>query len=127
MTRFSDIVMDHFDSPRNRGHMLDCHATGQGSFGGGPPRVTIFLRSRLTCVESATFEAEGCGVTIACASRLTELVIGKPLNACRELVPECLMAELGGLPADKHYCAWIAIEALRAALDHLPTASTSND
>lgn len=116
MSRFSDSLMEHYQDPTNRGAMACPDSIGRGSLGGYPPFVTFYLRSEKDRGADATFEAEGCGVTIACASMLTVLVTGRSLTECRQLSPQDLISALDGVPADKEHCVNVAILALRDAL-----------
>jgi NifU-like protein involved in Fe-S cluster formation len=96
---------------------MECpHLVGRGSLGGYPPNVTLYLRIEGDCIEDATFEAAGCGVTIACGSMLTELVRGRSLVECRQITADELWQALDGAPMGKEYCADVAISALRDAL-----------
>jgi nitrogen fixation NifU-like protein len=47
---------------------------------------------------------------------LTEMLIGKSLREAFQMTPEELDEALGGLPANKKFCAGLAIEALRRAI-----------
>jgi NifU-like protein involved in Fe-S cluster formation len=76
----------------------------------------VYLKAAERRVVRASFEAEGCGVTVAAASLLTELIIGRTLAECRTISAETLQDALGGLPPHKHYCAWVVVEALHQAL-----------
>jgi nitrogen fixation NifU-like protein len=116
MSRFSDTLMDHFLSPTNRGAMDRPHLVGRGSLDGYPPFVTLYLRTYGNRVVDAAFEAEGCGVTIACGSVLTELVRGRSLAKCGQITVRDLAAALDGMPVGKEYCAEVAIRALKDAL-----------
>jgi hypothetical protein len=64
-------------------------------------------------VARATFRTFGCSACIAASSIVTELLIG------RDSTPgsDELDAALGGLPADKRYCADLVAEAARRALN----------
>lgn len=116
MSRFSDTLMEHFQYPMNRGVMDSPDLIGTGSLSGHPPFVTLYLRSQGDSIATAMFEAEGCGVTIACCSMITELVQGRALMDCKHLSVDLLSAALGNIPPDKEYCAAVAIAALHDAL-----------
>jgi nitrogen fixation NifU-like protein len=49
---------------------------------------------------------------------LSELVVGRSIENCRELTAEDLMKALDGVPPDKLHCPAMAIAALRDALSH---------
>jgi NifU-like protein involved in Fe-S cluster formation len=75
-------------------------------------------------IADARFQATGCGVAIACASALTELVIGLSVAACSQIDIAKLVQALDGIPLDKRFCADLAIEALRQALTRLDTGDS---
>jgi NifU-like protein involved in Fe-S cluster formation len=76
---------------------------GRGSLDGHPPVVTLYLRIGMHGVSAAKFEADGCGVTIACGSMLTELIRGRSLAECRQLTAHALAEALDGIPPGKEY------------------------
>jgi NifU-like protein involved in Fe-S cluster formation len=117
MSRFSDTLMEYFQSPTNRGQMDCSDLVGRGSLGGHPPFVVLYLRIDGDRIARATFEGEGCGVTIACASMLTELVRGRGLAECRQITSHDLSVALDGIPSGKEYCADVTIAALQDAIE----------
>ena len=116
MDRFSETLMDHFQDPRNRGEMLEPHAVESSSLQGSPPFVTVYLKFDGTRIADSMFVAAGCGVTIACASCLTELVAGMARPECNLITALDLAEALDGIPPDKQYCADVVIRALREAI-----------
>lgn len=119
-SRISVTLMEHFQSPTNRGVMECPDLVGKGSLDGYPPFVTLYLRVNQELITDVAFEAAGCGVTIACGSALTELLMGRTLAECRQLTTHDLSVALDGLPTGKEYCAEVAIRALRDAIGGLP-------
>jgi nitrogen fixation NifU-like protein len=116
MSQFSDRLMEHFQSPANRGAMAHPDLVGHGSLDGYAPFVAVYLRINSARVADIMFQAEGCGVTIACGSILTELVRGRSLAECRQLTAHALAEALDGIPPGKEYCADVAIRALQDAI-----------
>jgi NifU-like protein involved in Fe-S cluster formation len=116
MSRFSDTLMEHFQSPASRGAMECPDLLGRGSLGGYPPFVTVYLRVDGNRIAHASFEAEGCGVTIACGSILTELVRGRTFDECASITAQHIAYALDGIPVGKESCAEVTISALRDAI-----------
>jgi NifU-like protein involved in Fe-S cluster formation len=116
MSRFSETLMDHFQSPMNRGAMEQAYLVGKGSLDGYPPFLTLYLRTDGNRVVDAKYEAKGCGVTMACGSVLTELIRGHTLADSRQINADDLSQALDGLPSGKECCAEVAIRALKDAL-----------
>ena len=67
----------------------------------------------------ARVKASGCPPTIAVASVLTELIIGRSLGELRAFTRKDIADALGHLPPAKAHCSALAIDALRAAIEGL--------
>jgi NifU-like protein involved in Fe-S cluster formation len=117
MSDFSEKLMEHFHEPSNRRSLENPDLVGKGSMNGHAPFVTLHLRISADKVSEAAFDAAGCGVTIACGSILTELVMGRDHAECSRLTSHQLSIALHGVPTGKEYCADVAIAALRDAIE----------
>ena len=116
MARFSAMLMDHFQEPRNQRPLSSADVVGTSGVPGQGRFLSLYLRLSEGRVALATFECHGCGVTIACGSILTELVEGRTLEECAALTAKDLIAALDGIPADKQDRAGFALIALQTAL-----------
>jgi NifU-like protein involved in Fe-S cluster formation len=72
-------------------------------------------------IETARFQALGCGAAIASASRLTEMLAGCGLPEAAAMDRHAVAAALGGLPPEKAGCSALAVEAAAAALESYET------
>jgi NifU-like protein involved in Fe-S cluster formation len=116
MGKFSETLMDHVTSPRNSGVMELPDLTGTAGMPGNGPFMVLSLREQEGCITAAKFQTYGCGPTIASGSMLTEMIIGRTIDECRELTAEDLILALDGVPPDKLHGPALAIGALRDAL-----------
>lgn len=116
MSHSLESIGDHCQFPRNRRSLAKADATGRGTLDGSPPFVTLYLEIRDDVICSATYEAAGCGITVACGSTLTEWLHGRSVGECREATAEMIMERFTDFPAHKSYCAVVAARALNAAL-----------
>jgi nitrogen fixation NifU-like protein len=117
MSGFSDILMEHFQSPRNQGPMEAPDRIGLVGTPGQGPFLLLCVRLKDGYVTQARYQTYGCGASIACGSMLTEMIIGRAIAECLALTPEQLIDALGGVPPHKQHCPAMAIGALRAALE----------
>lgn len=118
---YSEIVLDHFYSPRNARRMEQPDVIGKaGDPAAGGPFMLLFLRVKGERIEEATFQTYGCGAAIAAGSILTERITGATVGGARAWNESAIENALGGLPMEKHHCAVIAASALAHALDRLP-------
>jgi nitrogen fixation protein NifU and related proteins len=125
---YSTQVLDHFEHPRNAGEIADADATAEieNPACGDVLRLTLKLDGER--IANIGFKAMGCVPSIACASMLTELVIGKSIESVRRIHRESIVEALGGLPHASTHAAQLALDVLSAALRTLPKArNTAED
>ena len=70
------------------------------------------------------FKAKGCVPSMACASALTELVLGKTVRDALALKRDDVVAAVGGLPPASSHAAQLALDALAAALHQIIEGKT---
>lgn len=119
MERFSEIVMDHFQSPRHNHRLENADYVGLAGTPGRGPYLVLQVDIDNDRITNVGFQTHGCGPTIASGSLLSEWILGKSLDECRTLTPAVLQQMLGGLPPDKQHCAGYAVRALEQILDEL--------
>lgn len=127
MARFSETLMDHFQSPRNMRRMAKPDIVGMSGLPGQGRYIILYLKIKSELVTAASFECHGCGVTVACGSALTELALGRTIGECDQLEDTDIVAALDGIPADKQDRARVALIALRDALSQLRSRPSSSD
>lgn len=110
---FSEPVLDHFQNPRNAGEVEAPNAIAelQNPVCGDVLRLTARIVNGR--IEQIRFRAKGCVASMACASRLTEMVQGRTLAEARALGRDELVQGLGGLPEASTHAAQLAIDGLR--------------
>jgi nitrogen fixation NifU-like protein len=113
---YSPQVLDHFEHPRNSGALPRATATIQVENPVCGDVLELALRVENDAISAAAFRARGCVASVACASKLTELLIGKPVLEARNITPQTLADSLGGLPEGSSHAAHLAIDALAEAL-----------
>jgi nitrogen fixation NifU-like protein len=114
---YSSQVLDHFENPRNTGELPNPDAAVQieNPACGDVLKLTANFRDHR--IADIRFQAKGCVSSMACASMLTELVAGMPLEGARALSREELLTALGGLPPASGHAAHLALDALQALLE----------
>ena len=84
---YQDIILEHGKSPRNLGK---CEGYSHEAKGYNPlcgDKVHVYLKSsNEKKVESLTFEGEGCAISLASASIMTELIKGKSFEETKEIM-----------------------------------------
>ena len=84
---YQDIILEHGKSPRNLGK---CEGYSHEAKGYNPlcgHEVHVYLKSdNKKKVENLTFEGDGCAISLASASIMTELVKGKSFDETKEIM-----------------------------------------
>ena len=83
---YQDIILEHGKSPRNLGKCegYNHDAKGYNPLCGDKVHVYLKLDNRQK-VESLTFEGEGCAISLASASIMTELIKGKSFDEVNDI------------------------------------------
>ena len=83
---YQEVILDHAKNPRNYGAPEGdgyCLARGNNPLCGD--RLTLYVSFADGVVRDAAFEGNGCAISMASASLMTEAVKGKPEAEVREL------------------------------------------
>jgi nitrogen fixation protein NifU and related proteins len=113
--KYSEILIDHAKNPRNmEGPPPHNGFALNDGFCGDMMMVWINIQGDM--VTDIAFSTDGCGPSIACGSMATELTKGKHVAKAKEITPEIIEAELGGLPEDHKHCASLAAGTLQLAI-----------
>src|SRR6266853_493333 len=109
---YSPQVLDHFENPRNAGDLPDASARIQVENPVCGDILELAIKVDKGVIVAARFRARGCVASVACASRLTEEVVGRSIADARSLRRETLVAALGGLPEGSDHASHLAMDAL---------------
>ena len=84
---YQDIILEHGKSPRNLGKCEGYSHTAKGYNPLCGDKVHVYLKLDTgKKVENLTFEGDGCAISLASASIMTELVKGKSIEATKEIM-----------------------------------------
>lgn len=132
---YQEVIVDHNRKPRNFGRLENANHTAEGYNPLCGDRLTIFARvGDDGTIEDVAFEGEGCAISVASASLMTDHLKGRKVveseslfDSFRELVTgdgsnadEALgkLAALGGVRAypSRVKCATLCWHTLQAAV-----------
>ncbi len=120
MTHYTDTIRHWATDTRRAGTLADADGVGEVGLGaeeaGKRLAVRFALRVRDERVETVRYQVFGCGFTIAACAAAAELAEGRTLPEIAALTPAMVDTALAGLPAERDYCAVLAIQALQAAV-----------
>jgi nitrogen fixation protein NifQ len=123
MQGYTDTIRKYAADNSHAGPLADADGIGEVGLGRGEigSRLAVRFALKLTghAVAQARFQVFGCGFTIAACAAAAELVEGRTLEDVRTLTPAAVNRQLAGLPAERSYCAELAIDALQAAVSSI--------
>ena len=136
---YRDVILDHNRSPRNFGRLQPADAQAAGHNPLCSDKLPLTLRMQGDRVEDLRFEGQGCAISTASASLMTEAVKGRSRQEIARLYGEvhalltaptgepapelCKLLALAGVaeyPA-RVKCASLCWHTLNAALERTPT------
>ena len=115
---YNDIVLDHYQNPRNVGILEDADAVARVENSACGDVLQLYLKIEAGRVVGAAFKTFGCAAAIAAGSMLTEMIEGATLEEIEKLRKEDVASALGGLPPMKMHCSVLAEDAIQVALQH---------
>ena len=77
---YREEIMDHYQNPRNFGHMGDANVSYHDYNPVCGDEVTMQLKMENGTVKEAMFTGKGCAISQAAASMLTEEIAGKSVK-----------------------------------------------
>jgi nitrogen fixation protein NifU and related proteins len=114
---YSQTIAEHIANPRNVGELENPSGRGDAINEACMDRLLLTIHISADTITDAKVKAHGCPPTIAAASVLTELIIGRTLAQAEALTRKDVEEALEQLPAMKKHCASLAIDALRMAVE----------
>ena len=113
---YSDIVMDHFNHPRNIGVIEDADGIGEVGNPVCGDMMTFYIKVKDNRLEDVKFQTFGCVAAIAVSSMVSEMAKGKDLEEAKKITNKQVAETLGGLPPNKLHCSNLGAEALNLAI-----------
>ena len=117
---YSEVVLDHYNNPRNVGSLnKEDKDVGTGMV--GAPECGDVMKLQIQVDESGTitdakFKTYGCGSAIASSSLATEWLKGQTIKDANKIKNTHIVEELS-LPPVKIHCSVLAEDAIKAAIE----------
>jgi nitrogen fixation NifU-like protein len=114
---YSDLVIEHFQHPRNVGVIPDADASARMESPVCGDLMEVYLKIQDEHIQDAKFRTFGCGAAIASSSMATEMVKKMTLQEAMAMTEEQVAAALGGLPPQKMHCSNLAASTIHQAIE----------
>jgi nitrogen fixation protein NifU and related proteins len=82
---YRQVIMDHYKNPRNKGSLEDGSFTIDMNNPTCGDRIHLTLKVEDGIVQDAKFDGEGCSISMASASMMTQIVKGKEIDEALKL------------------------------------------
>jgi len=115
---YKEIILDYYKNPRNRGTIEKPDSKARDSNPLCGDVVEMQLKFSNGKVSDIKFSGDGCAISQASASMLTELVMGKSIDEVRNIDKGSLLENLGSpnLGAVRIKCALLPLKVMKTAL-----------
>ena len=110
-----EFLMDHYENPRNSGPLERSDVSLTGGNPGCADIITMHARfDKEGKLEAVNWEGEGCTISRAAASYVTEITQGKTADEVEQMSFEDLIEQLGReLVMTRPTCATLALGTLK--------------
>ena len=114
MEMYQEIILDHYKNPRNSGEISDADFIGEDVNPLCGDKVKVFLKIKDDVVVDMKHVGEGCAISRAATSMLSEEIIGKSLEDVGKISNENIF-EMLGVPISpaRVKCALLGVSAVR--------------
>ena len=114
---YSDVLLDHFRNPRNFGSLPAPDITYEEFNPLCGDRIRIELELRGDVIHAARFQGDGCAISIAAASMLTEMIVGSAIIDDEVTSSEKLLSSLkSDIQPARVKCALLPLDAVRSGV-----------
>jgi nitrogen fixation protein NifU and related proteins len=113
---YSEVILEHFRNPRNCGSLPAPDIVYEDVNPLCGDRIRIELTIRDSVIEAARFRGDGCAISIAAASLLTELLAGVRVDPEVITNQEMLAALQSEIRPSRIKCALLPLEVFRSGV-----------
>lgn len=120
MSLYRSLIIDLYKNPLNKRKIKDADFTASGANVTCGDRIRIYIKlNKNGKIQDASFEGEGCAISIASASLLTEKSKGKTQAQIAKWNVENIFELLGTtLGPNRIKCGLLALETLQQGLEN---------
>lgn len=113
----AEVILDHYRSPRNYGSIKDpsCEVTENNPLCGDTVHFSFLVKDGI--VEDVKFVGQGCSISQAAASMMSEEIKGKKIEDILAISEKFVIDMVGlNLGPNREKCALLSLNAIQKAL-----------
>ena len=81
---YQEIILEHSRNPKNSGILENADAKAMGNNPLCGDRIVVYLKLDGDRIQDARFDARGCAISVASASMMMEMLIGKTITEVKK-------------------------------------------
>lgn len=114
---YTEIILDLYKNPQNKGEIAnpELDVSGGNPSCGDYARFTMRIKNKK--IEEIKFYGNGCAISVAAESLLTEMVKGKTIAEAKKITKEELFKELGNIIQTRIKCALLGLTILKKGIE----------
>lgn len=112
-----DFILEHYEHPYRRGPLPDATIEQRGGNPGCGDVVTMYLKIDDGRIADISFEGDGCTISMAAASMVTEMFQGKTLAEVDDTPSDAILDLLGReIASTRLKCATLGLNTTKEAV-----------
>jgi nitrogen fixation NifU-like protein len=117
MDMYQEEILEHYRHPHNRGTIAHADRIQKERNPVCGDELTFYLTIADGKITDVKFEGQGCAISQASASMLTDEIIGKPVEVVKSMQKEAVLDLLGiELGPTRLKCALLSLQGITRAL-----------
>ncbi len=113
---YRDFILDHYRNPRNFGHLETASAVAEDLNPLCGDQIRVELEVSDGVVKDVRWKGQGCAISQASASMLSEVVKGMNVEDVAKLSKEVVLENVGiGISPTRMKCAMLGLRVLKSA------------
>jgi nitrogen fixation NifU-like protein len=126
---YRENILDHYRNPRNKGQLENptYRHEEHNPLCGDVLNIDLYVNDE-DVIEEVRFDGQGCAISQASASMLTEMIQGKTLEEAKEVDREDILEALGiDIGPVRLKCALLSLKVLKAGVYGVPDWSEEDE
>ncbi|MDE1828327.1 MAG: SUF system NifU family Fe-S cluster assembly protein [Candidatus Micrarchaeota archaeon] len=128
---YAERLIQYYENPHNKGKISDASVHLHEENISCGDTLTIYLKFKDNKVEEVKFEGDGCAISMASASMVTDFIKGKSLAEIEKMNVGTVMEVIGIDPGPARlHCATLSMRAIKGAVfayEHKPLDSSTKE
>lgn len=116
MDLYREEILEHWQNPQNFGEMKGADVTIDQINPLCGDEVRFYFKIKKGKIDDVSFTGNGCAISIAASSILSEVLKGKKVEMVKKITGEDVLELVGGkkgFPPARLKCAFLALEAVK--------------